>query len=364
MVGVIVLSSSLPLLLLSSPAANAFGGVVDDVAATVGRINADIDRAVSVPSSSTTTVPSSPIFDHPFCCGREEVRHALATRRHCVVRLSSPLEDVPPSFFEKDVDQVGQAAAVSADRQSEFVGVFRSPRSTFVDLRFDSHGEFLPQSARPLLPELRQVAKTLSGVSVDLLDCLECRDAALDLVDLFPSRNEDDTASATVQRLCHYAAASGEREVFGTHSDTTFFTLVPLSTEPGLQVFDGSSWLCPEAEADAQLGRDVLVMVGELLDLVSNGLYPAAPHRVILANKRDRISTPLLLRARRAAFFPPVATSASSTRIHHSRDETSLSSASQQDERLSMASVWAAMQARTPEEARQRLEVPAARSTP
>ena len=90
-------------------------------------------------------------------------------------------------------------------------------------------------------------------------------------------------------------------QVFGAHTDTTFFTLVPLAPVPGLEVFDPSlrAWVCPEAAEGVGAG-DVLVMPGELSEVASRGGLRAAVHRVVGSPHR-RVSTPLLVRADRRA---------------------------------------------------------------
>ena len=104
----------------------------------------------------------------------------------------------------------------------------------------------------------------------------------------------------TVFRLCYYPAESEKNHGFGAHTDTTFFTIIPIPTStaaPGLQIFDphNNHWHCVES-ANYPPGA-VAVINGEFLEIVSDGKFRAGVHRVIAppAN-RPRFSTPLLLR--------------------------------------------------------------------
>lgn len=301
--------------------AAAYRGALDDVASTVGRVQASLDSAVASRD----------------CAGRacrvdgalspREVRRALALRRHCVVRLEgSALADtkraVEADLFS-DLDglenRVGRAAAVSPNRSREYVGVFRTDRSTFVELRFDDSGRLVPRTS----PAMDAAAGASADVARRVLASLDRSVEILELADQPASRRRE--ASASVQRACYYDASGDRDEVFGVHTDTTWLTVIPFASEPGLEVFDGAGWVRPEADPDADPDTDVLIMAGELLDLVSAGHYAAAPHRVVLANRRPRLSLPFLLRAQPTARF---------------RDA------------FFMADVWNALQTTSPDQAR------------
>lgn len=144
-----------------------------------------------------------------------------------------------------------------------------------------------------------------------------------------PMRSNDiecneGTVSMSPHRMCRYSnsvKASNKKqsasEIFGAHTDTTFTTLVPAAAVSGLEVFDEDSlqWyrpelyarkhskrLDPKAELEGGLpwhSRYLIVMPGELLQLISRNNVPAAVHRVVGAtNDSPRLSAPILLRAR------------------------------------------------------------------
>lgn len=114
---------------------------------------------------------------------------------------------------------------------------------------------------------------------------------------------ELSSLSHTVQRFCRYGS-EGKRIAFGSHTDSTFFTVIPVASsvlQPGVQVFSQGQWLCPETNCDAE--TDVLIMTGEFLQVLSNGVYPAAVHRVNRPRHGSRVSTPMLVRGKPSAFL-------------------------------------------------------------
>ena len=155
----------------------------------------------------------------------------------------------------------------------------------------------------------------------------------------------------TALRLCCYHP-SARRVAFGAHTDTTFFTIVPFAEAPGLEVYDARArgWVCPEAAAPPRGGgaaaaARVLLMPGELLEVLTAGRVRAAVHRVVVpeaaaataaaaaaaAAAAPRVSSPLLIRGARAAVVGACAAL--------DGDGGARSAAG-----LSMAAVWSALQ--------------------
>lgn len=147
---------------------------------------------------------------------------------------------------------------------------------------------------------------------------------------------EESPVSMSPHRMCCYSGKgidSDAREVFGSHTDTSFITIVPVASVSGLEVFDESSdvWVRPELIArrhfeEERRGRGldpnvefvdspesdnnsrpwharyVVLMPGELLQLVTQGEINSAVHRVVAASAgKPRLSAPVLLRARTQA---------------------------------------------------------------
>lgn len=84
------------------------------------------------------------------------------------------------------------------------------------------------------------------------------------------------------------------------HTDTTFLTAIPCTPTPGLEILHGKTgrWVRPEAAGGVQAGSDVIILAGEILQVLAQGVYSAAVHRVVrpAGVPHPRVSTPLLLR--------------------------------------------------------------------
>jgi hypothetical protein len=194
-----------------------------------------------------------------------------------------------------------------------------------------------------------RITTAASSIEAGALEGAVASDAALllatELVDDGKPLNSDILAplegsvSMSPHRLCRYAnqpkaaanrnaTASNTREVFGAHTDSTFITAVPVAAVAGLEVYDeeASQWYRPELAArqhwqleqarrsndpDAVVdtledgsalpwhARYVVLMPGEMLQLVTRSEVLAAVHRVVATeDERARLSAPILLRGR------------------------------------------------------------------
>ena len=80
-------------------------------------------------------------------------------------------------------------------------------------------------------------------------------------------------------RNSYYPAIDAEDGQFGIapHRDHGFFTMLPVSTEPGLQILARTGrWLAVEIPEGA-----MLVNTGEFMNRLTNGRFLATPHRVM-----------------------------------------------------------------------------------
>ena len=146
----------------------------------------------------------------------------------------------------------------------------------------------------------------------------------------------ESPVSMSPHRMCLYSGKGSNnldaKEVFGSHTDTSFVTIVPVASVSGLEIFDESAdaWVRPELvarrhfeEERSEKGLDpnvelvdivdnnekrpwharyVILMPGELLQLITQGEINAAVHRVVAAREgQPRLSAPVLLRARTQA---------------------------------------------------------------
>jgi len=129
--------------------------------------------------------------------------------------------------------------------------------------------------------------------------------------------------SASVLRLCCYGCRPGSEEAesprsglgqsvehepecevfFDEHTDASFLTLAPVGSQPGLQMRDpsGTNWVDVE-KGLSDAGGDIVVFVGDFLEVLTKGTYVAARHRVTGerpvagAHSPRRISMPFLVR--------------------------------------------------------------------
>lgn len=99
--------------------------------------------------------------------------------------------------------------------------------------------------------------------------------------------------SSSLLRICKYAhditgnGSQSKSVSFGAHTDSSFITIAPVSSTPGLEVVDQQRnvWICPELNNgdEACDGYDVrvLVFVGEFLQVLTKNRFKATVHRVV-----------------------------------------------------------------------------------
>jgi isopenicillin N synthase-like dioxygenase len=105
------------------------------------------------------------------------------------------------------------------------------------------------------------------------------------------------SSPGTVLRIQHYLPEeipAGELRSL-PHEDINLITLLPMPSEPGLQIRDRSgAWQDVPFEPSA-----MVVNAGEMLQLASGGYFPATPHRVAnptgIQSKGSRMSLPLFV---------------------------------------------------------------------
>lgn len=185
----------------------------------------------------------------------------------------------------------------------------------FLETRGNGGGRVVPAVDEALLPNVRAGRRILSKITSSVLGAvvrwsLPGINSAdfLELVDDGEGEEAGDRhgsegivaegLSSTPLRMCRYAGADGV--AFGAHTDTTFLTVIPCASAPGLEILEPSTgrWIRPEAAGDAIPGADVMLLAGELLQVLGQGRYQAAVHRVVrpVGLLEPRVSTPLLVR--------------------------------------------------------------------
>jgi len=146
-------------------------------------------------------------------------------------------------------------------------------------------GEFLPN---PLVDPTMIIHSHLQVIADNILSILDedgkytswCRDS-----------------DSTILRAIYYPAMDFAEEQgavrAAAHEDINFITLLVAASSPGLQVLDkeGNWHAVPHEE------NSIVVNIGDMLQLASNGLYRSTTHRVVNPenNTSDRISLPLFI---------------------------------------------------------------------
>lgn len=106
-----------------------------------------------------------------------------------------------------------------------------------------------------------------------------------------------ENSSNTILRTLYYPALDFEQEKgavrAAAHEDINFITLLVAASAPGLQVQDkeGRWHDVPHEE------NSIVVNIGDMLQLASNGLFKSTTHRVInpSSSRSDRVSMPLFI---------------------------------------------------------------------
>ena len=108
-----------------------------------------------------------------------------------------------------------------------------------------------------------------------------------------------DGSTRTLLRILRYPPLTGDEPPAAVrsmaHEDVNLLTVLPAATDPGLQVRDiQGRWHDVPGDPGS-----VVINAGDMLQLLSGGLYPSTTHRVVNpegeAARRSRVATPLFL---------------------------------------------------------------------
>lgn len=107
-------------------------------------------------------------------------------------------------------------------------------------------------------------------------------------------------------RLNYYPDTAGRqagRAGYGVnqHTDAGALTLLLQDDQPGLEVFRQGQWRLVEPRKDA-----LVINVGDMVQVWSNDLYPAALHRVTASCRHERFSVPFFFNPEYRSNYAPV----------------------------------------------------------
>ncbi|CAN1836309.1 Gibberellin 3-beta-dioxygenase 1 [Linum perenne] len=103
-------------------------------------------------------------------------------------------------------------------------------------------------------------------------------------------------SSAAIQ-LNHYPACPDPDKAMGLapHTDSTLLTILHQSSTSGLQVLrDGRDGAAAQWVTVPPIEGGLVIHTGDLLHILSNGLYPSVIHRAVVNRDRNRISVAYL----------------------------------------------------------------------
>lgn len=121
----------------------------------------------------------------------------------------------------------------------------------------------------------------------------------------------------TLFRLLHYPPLPADIPAgavrAAAHEDINLITLLPTATAMGLELLntegEWQSVICDARRAAFGHRNDIVVNVGDMLQLASQGYYRSATHRVVnpegTASQHSRLSMPLFLHPRPAVVLAP-----------------------------------------------------------
>ncbi|XP_042059604.1 1-aminocyclopropane-1-carboxylate oxidase homolog isoform X1 [Salvia splendens] len=208
--------------------------------------------------------------------------------------LMNKVMEVVKEFFEMDGEEKKQYYTRDIKRKVGFnsnFDLFRVPYANWRDTLYlvmapnPPHPHELPQLCRDAMLEYSKQAKNVGILLFELLS------EALGL-----DRNHlIDMDCAEAQFVgCNYYPACPEPDMalgFSSHTDSGFLTLLLQDDIGGLQILHNHCWV----DVPPSPGT-LLVNVGDLMELISNGAFKSVYHRALARSIGPRVSVALVFR--------------------------------------------------------------------
>jgi isopenicillin N synthase-like dioxygenase len=192
-------------------------------------------------------------------------------------------QDTQQGYYPRNVSETAKGYDVKDIK--EFFNVYPSGEDRYPDFIDDAS---------------KQLAKELAALASTLLQWIELNTPA-DIQNRLsmPLNQMIKDSPRTLFRIIHYPPLTGNEEPGAVrsaeHEDIDLITCLPAATEQGLEVKDSSGqW--QEVPCDV---NSIVVNVGDMLQMCSEGYYPSTSHRVCnpkgVAAQASRFSMPLFL---------------------------------------------------------------------
>lgn len=134
--------------------------------------------------------------------------------------------------------------------------------------------------------EMKSLAGELMCLMLGSLDIITTEDVN------WAGPDGDFKASSAVLQLNSYPACPDPDRAMGlaAHTDSTLLTILYQNNTSGLQVNpDGNGWVTVDPVPGA-----LVINIGDLLHILSNGLYPSVLHRAVVNRAHHRLSVAYL----------------------------------------------------------------------
>ncbi|KAK1362989.1 Gibberellin 3-beta-dioxygenase 1 [Heracleum sosnowskyi] len=135
-----------------------------------------------------------------------------------------------------------------------------------------------------LVEEYKEEMKKLAG----RLMWLMLESLGITEVDIDWAGREGKSGGEAVIQLNSYPVCPDPDRAMGlaAHTDSSLLTILHQNKTSGLQIFkEGTGWLTVQPQTGV-----LVVNIGDLMHILSNGLYPTVLHRALVNGKQQRIS--------------------------------------------------------------------------
>ncbi|XP_074285198.1 protein LATERAL BRANCHING OXIDOREDUCTASE 1-like [Silene latifolia] len=137
-----------------------------------------------------------------------------------------------------------------------------------------------PSSFREVVDEYSSKLKAMTKLlSKAMAKCLDLEENSF--INQFGEKEE------FVMRFNYYSPCQMSDRVMGlkAHSDGTSYSLILQDQVQGLQILMDGTWLTVPADPEA-----ILVLIGDQMEIMTNGTFKSPVHRVVSNSDKDRIS--------------------------------------------------------------------------